>query len=75
MHISSLHECNEQLFERQYKLKSKQFKNVDLTKEKLDKSLEIAQIQKLYSSAAKDRQEVSESIQKSFGQVKKNSAP
>jgi hypothetical protein len=52
-------------------LRSNQFKKIAPSKKRLDKALEIAQIQKLNASAAKDRQDVSESIQESFSPLKK----
>jgi hypothetical protein len=52
-------------------MRSKEFKKVSEDKQKLDKALEVAQIQRLYAAAAKDRQDVSESIQESFSPLKK----
>ena len=49
--------------------RSKQFRNMQQIK--IDQALEIAKIQKLNASAAKDRQEVRDSIQQSFEPIKK----
>ena len=51
-------------------MRSNQFKKIAPSKKKLDKALEIAQIQKLNASAAKDRQTVRESMDKSLGPIK-----
>ena len=47
--------------------RSEHFKSGTSSQEALDKALIIAKIQRLSAAAAKDRQEVSDSIQKSFG--------
>ena len=52
-------------------MRSKQFSKTNPDKAKLDRALEVAQIQKLYASAAKDRQEVRNSMQESLSPIKK----
>jgi hypothetical protein len=47
--------------------RSEHFKSGTHSQESLDKALTIAKIQQLSAAAAKDRQDVSDSIQKSFG--------
>jgi hypothetical protein len=51
-------------------MRSKQFKKKKLVKEKLDMTLEIAQIQKLAASAAKDRQIVKDRMDASLNPIK-----
>jgi hypothetical protein len=50
--------------------RSEHFKSGTSSQEALDKALTIAKIQQLSASAAKDRQDVRESIDKSFGSNK-----
>jgi hypothetical protein len=52
-------------------VKSRQFKKVNAQKEKLDRALEVAQIQKLNAASAKDWQDVRESMQNSLSPIKK----
>jgi hypothetical protein len=56
-------------------MKSKQFNKITPDKAKLDRALEAAQIQKLYASAAKDRQEARNSMQESLSPIKKAVRP
>jgi len=51
--------------------RTEHFKSGSDAQAALDKSLKRAQIAKLYASAAKDRQDVRESIQESFNPIKK----
>jgi hypothetical protein len=51
--------------------RTKHFKSGRNAQAALDKALKQAQIAKLYASAAKDRQDVTESIQESFNPIKK----
>jgi hypothetical protein len=52
-------------------LKSQQFNKARNSKDKLDRALEFAQIQKLNSSAARDREEVRKSVESRFNPIKK----
>lgn len=51
--------------------RSEHFKSGTYSQDSLDKALTIAKIQKLGTAAAKERQDIRESIDKSFGSNKK----
>ena len=51
--------------------RSEHFKSGTYSQESLDKALTIAKIQQLGAAAAKDRQDIRESIDKSLGSNKK----